>query len=223
MEAAVVTTIAAINLKGGCSKTTTCINLAGVYQESGQKPLILDLDPQKSASFWARQGGDTFPYPVAAIEMGDIKQFKAQMDQLVKQHSANLVIFDCPPALASEALVAALLADLVLVPVSPSPLDIVATQEAVSTIREARKERKGHLPKAVLVPSRLVKGTVLAREIQGTLKELGEPIAPSISMRVALVEASIKGEPIHKYAPGSHSHLEFKNLMKFINTNLRKS
>ncbi len=223
MEDVMVTTIATINLKGGCSKTTTCINLAGVYHEAGHKPLLLDLDPQQSASFWAQQGGDAFPYPIAAIKMGDVKQFKAHIDQLIKKHSANLVIFDCPPALADEALIAALLADIVLVPVSSSPLDIMATKEAVSTIREARKERKSHLPKAILVPSRLVKGTVLAREIQGTLKELGEPVAPSISMRVALVEASIKGEPINMYAPDSPSHKEFKDLMKFINTNLRKS
>lgn len=215
-------TIAALNLKGGCAKTTTAVNLGGVLHESGRKPLLIDIDPQKSATFWSKQGRDEFPFPVVPIEVNNAKQFKAQLDKLIRDHKADTVIFDCPPALAKEALLAALLADVVLVPVTPSPLDIIATQDAITTIKDARKERNGKFPQAVLIPSRLVQGTVLAREIKGSLKQFEELIAPAISMRVALSEACIAGQTINHYAPNSASHKEFKSLMKFILTNLKK-
>src|SRR5580693_1623582 len=104
-------TIAALSLKGGSAKTTTAINLGGVLHESGRKPILIDIDPQASASCWAKQGGEKFPYPVISLKVGNAKQFKAKLDQLIKEHKADTVIFDCPPALADEALIAALLSD----------------------------------------------------------------------------------------------------------------
>jgi chromosome partitioning protein len=131
------------------------------------------------------------------------------------------VLFDTAPQLADAALVAALLCDIALIPITPSPLDIWAGEQAISTIRDARQERKG-LPKVTLVPSRLMPNTVLAKEIKGSLKQFNEQIAPAISMRVAIAEAAISGLPISHYAPNSPGHKEFKDLMKFVLTNIRK-
>lgn len=216
------TLIAAINLKGGSCKTSTIINLGGVLHEDGRKVIVFDLDPQQSATRWAKQGGDKFPYPVIALEVGkSIKYFKERLDAITKEHNADVVLFDTAPQLADAALIAALLCDIALIPVTPSPLDIWAAEEAISTVKDARQERGG-LPKVALVPSRLMPNTVLAKEIKGSLAQFNEKVTPAISMRVAIAEAAISGLPVGHYAPRSPSHKEFTNLMKFTLTNLRK-
>lgn len=214
-------TISAINLKGGSSKTSLILNLGGVLHEAKRRPILIDLDPQRSATRWAVQGGTSFPFPVIPLEIKDARQFKTSIDNLVKNHSADTILFDTPPAIQDESLIAALLSDLVLIPVTSSPLDIWAADQAIKTVKEAREERKG-LPNIVLVPSRLILNTTLAKEIHTPLKQFGEPIAPAISMRVAMAEAAIAGLPVNLYAPNSQSHKEFKDLLKFVNTHIPK-
>lgn len=52
-------TLAVINEKGGCGKTTTTVNVAAALAEKGQRVLVIDLDPQAAASSWlgVRDGG----------------------------------------------------------------------------------------------------------------------------------------------------------------------
>jgi chromosome partitioning protein len=218
-----VITISTINLKGGAAKTSTILNLAGIMHESGRSPILIDCDLQQSATRWAAQGGDKFPFPVIPIKIGkNTKQFEENLDRIVKKHKANTILFDTPPQLQDEALLTALLSNIVLIPISPSPLDLWAAEQAISTVKEARDVKKNGLPKIILVPSRLVPNTLLARQIQGSLKQFNEPISPPITLRVAMVESCIAGLPINLYAPGSPSHNEFKDLLKFVFKNIKK-
>jgi chromosome partitioning protein len=216
-------TISTINLKGGAAKTSTILNLGGVLQESGRRPILIDCDLQQSATRWATQGGDRFPFPVIPTKIGkNVKLFREKLDEIIKEHKADTVLFDTPPQLQDEALLTALLSDIIIIPISPSPLDLWAGEQAISTVKEVQEVRKDGKPRIILVPSRLMPNTLLAKEIRGSLEQFKESISSPISMRVAMVESCIAGLPISLYSPGSQSHNEFKNLLKFVLTKVKK-
>ena len=209
--------LAVLNLKGGAGKTTIAINLAAALAERRHRTMVLDIDPQASASRWASQARDRGGHYFELArdihhETGGASAIKATVDRM----GADIIVLDCPPELEDRSLVAALLADYVLIPVSPSPLDIWAGEAAVKTAQEARAERGGILPRVSLVPSRLVTRTVMSRELPASLAQLGEPVAPGISQRVALAECAVAGETIDRYAPGSSAHKEFQALAAYV-------
>lgn len=212
--------ISVINLKGGVGKTTIAVNLAATLADQGYPVLLVDADPQQSATQWAQQqppggGAAAGRLPMTVVPLradAGAPQFQAALQQLAQAAQATLVVLDCPPELSDPALVAALLADLVLVPVTPSPLDVWAAQQAVETAREARTLRDGVKPLISLVPSKLLAQTVLARDLPATLAALGEPVAPGITQRVALIEAIVLGQTIRTYATTSPAAAEFTAL-----------
>jgi len=61
-----VRTIAIINQKGGCGKTTTAINLAGVLARQGRRTLLVDLDPQSHCA-----AGLAIPEQRIDVQIGD--------------------------------------------------------------------------------------------------------------------------------------------------------
>ena len=203
-------TVAILSLKGGVGKTSICINVAACIAERKHRVAVVDLDPQQSACRWASRGTELDVHS----ETGGATAIKAAMNRLAAD--ADICILDCPPELQAPAMAACLLANLVLIPASPSPLDVEAATSAIQTAREARTERGGKFPLIALVPSKLVTGTVLAREIRGSLADLGEVVAPSVGQRVAFVESAILGQSIATYAPGSPGHLEFKALAAHV-------
>jgi chromosome partitioning protein len=53
-----VRTIAVVNRKGGSGKTTTAVSVAAALAERGSPTLLIDLDPQASASAWLSEASD---------------------------------------------------------------------------------------------------------------------------------------------------------------------
>ena len=216
-----MTILATLNRKGGCGKTSLGLNLTALLAAPKRKAAVIDADPQGSATRWARQNPDKRPFPVYSLdaEQGAV-HFKTELARLGE--TFQILLLDTPPELAQASMLAALLADLVLVPVTPSPFDFWGAEAAVDMAREARKKRGGQLPLIVLVPFKIRPGTVMGRELPAALARLGEPVGPGISERVAVVEAALAGQTIEQYAPGSPAHREFQELAKFIFKEIRK-
>ena len=108
------------------------------------------------------------------------------------------------------------LADLILVPVSPSGLDLRAAERTLALLRQARKVRRDGKPAALLVPSRVDRRTAAGREIEAVLHDMGEPVAPAIIQRAAHVDAFSAGQWIGAYAPRSAGHVEIQSLAALV-------
>jgi len=205
-----MTVIAIIQQKGGVGKSTITANLAGELVYKKLIVRVLDLDPQQSLATWARLGGGVLSDIVGPVSVESAKEFKAIVAEAAGY--AERVILDCPPGLPDTGLMAALLADIVLLPVTPSPLDVIASKKALELIRQVQGQRKHGLPAIAYVPSKVIHNTILARDLESTLKPTKEKILPGISQRIAIAESVLQGLTLREYAPASEGVAEFNEL-----------
>lgn len=117
-------TIAFLGQKGGTGKTTVATALAVRASQDGKHVALIDLDPQGSAAKWAKRRTTENP----AIAARQPYELADTLDRLNKG-GADMVFIDTPGKIENAALEASKHADLVLIPVRPTPLDLDAVKE----------------------------------------------------------------------------------------------
>ena len=196
--------------KGGIGKSTIAGNLAAEFAAMGRAVAVLDADPQHSLVAWAEQGDGVLAKCVEKVK--DDLRGKVR----AAEKTANVILIDTPPGLPDAAYQAILLADLVLLPCGPSPLDLFSMKPALSQTLKARAERRSKKPRIRFVPCKILRNTNLGRGLSSSLEDLGKKVLPAIGQRVVVAEAVAAGLTVSEYAPGSPSHLEFEKLAKAV-------
>ncbi len=210
--------IALVNLKGGCGKSTIAVNLACELAAGGDRVLLLDNDAQGTSSHWLSHRrlpirGEFMP--LESDEDGE------RMARAVAARSERFIVLDAPAHVGAASQAAGKIADLVLIPVTPSGIDLVATEAAVELIRQARLIRRTGAPKCIVVPSKIDRRTDAGRRIEEQLRSFGESVGPAVHQRTAFVEAFGAGLWIGDHMPQSPAHYDIASLAIAVKRTLR--
>src|SRR5919107_4792514 len=190
--------IAVVNQKGGSGKTTLSMKLAGSLARRGHKVLVVDADPQGTATRGAATADDDKPFQASVV---GLSAASAKVHREVKKFvdDYDYIIIDCPPAADSPVPQSALLvADLALVPVIPSPLDMwaaVGIREVIGNVGDINEDLTPRL-----VINQLQPNTTLAKEALEVLPEFGIELCKTyMHQRQVYRQSAVFGQTVHDF------------------------
>ncbi len=199
--------------KGGTGKTTLAAHLAAAFAGT-RRVALLDIDPQRSLRHWHELRAARAPAP-AAIAFADTTGWRlaATLDGL--RRSCDLVLIDSPPQIETEARLAIRAADLVLVPVQPSPLDLWAAEGTLTLTAAERRATR-------LVLNRAPKAGRLRATIEAEIARRALPrLAATLGNRVGFATAFATGLGITEAAPRGPAAAELRALLAEIEDLIR--
>ena len=197
--------IAIISQKGGAGKTTLALNLAVASEMVGQPAAIFDLDPQASSMGWKDSRVEEYP-AVVSLHSARITHYL----NTARQSGAKLVIFDTAPHSQKDALEAAQVSDLILIPCKPSLVDLRAISSSVKIAQLAGK------PVVTILTQTQARGS-LTNEAAEAIKSYEVELAPmTIGNRMAFVHAFTAGKGVLEIEPQSKASEEITALFSFV-------
>lgn len=201
--------IALVNQKGGAGKTTNTLNLAGAFTKLGYNVAIIDSDSQGNTRDWKAVNEDN-PIPVLGIDRPTIHTDIKSLSRF------DIVLIDGAPTVEAMSASAIKAADLAIIPVQPSPLDIWATADLVDMVKQRIEITDGKLQAAFLV-SRVVSNTKIGKEISDILTGYELPVLDTVIPSYTDFSSCIKtGQTVVEYAPKSKAAAVAMELAKEI-------
>ena len=197
--------IAVASCKGGTGKTTLAGHIAVAAERAGVKPaLVVDTDPQGNLAEWwvARQSHS----PMFAEALPE--RLSAGVERIASL-GVQLLVIDTPPALEAKVSAIIGIADLVVIPVRPSPHDLRAVG-ATATLAEQQGKPFVFVVNAATPRTKILNEAVLALSQHGT-------VAPVIlHHRTGFAGSMIDGRTVLEIPGNERSAQEIEQLWDYL-------
>jgi len=195
--------------KGGAGKTTLAINLAVQSKLQGNNSLIIDIDPQASATMWADvRGVNNEPLVTSS--------FAARLNNVINvacENNIKEIFIDTPPHSQRDSQIASEISDIIIIPCRPNLFDLQAIDNTIGLAKMANKP-------FILVFNAIHHTSSLAEEAKEALiNKYGDSInicPQMIVQRLCYVHASTNGQGVQEYEPSGKATLEIQNVYNYI-------
>lgn len=195
--------------KGGAGKTTLAINLAVQSKSQGDSSLIIDTDPQASATKWSDIRGDENTPLVTA-------SFATRLHKVIavaQSNGINKIFIDTPPHAQRDAQIASEISDIIIIPCRSNLFDLQAIEDTIGLAKIAKKP-------FILVFNAIHHTSPLAEDAKEALKsKYGSDInicPQMLVQRLSYVYASTMGQGVQEYEPKGKAANEIKNVYNYI-------
>lgn len=192
--------------KGGAGKTTVAAHIAVALSQKGNRVAVIDIDPQGSLTHWHKIREERFGEGYTGLTFSSVSGWRVAGEVTRLRRSCDYVIIDSPPHTETEARTAIRSADIIVIPVQPSPTDLWATK---ATLELAKHEK---VPVRVVL-NRVAANSRLAQTIAAELPEMAET---TLGNRVLFAASLMEGRCATEVDPSSVAAQEIKALVKEI-------
>lgn len=204
--------IAVAQQKGGAGKTMLAAQLAVALAETATVAL-LDIDPQGSLTIWGKLRAAS---PKAAQSILCVAtagwRLNTELDRLKATH--DIVLIDTPPVIDTDARRAIRAADLVLIPLNPSPPDLWAAE---GTLKLAAAEKR----KIALVFNRAPAASRLRKRLEAEIAARGILLLETaLANRAGYANAFADGLGITEAGPTTQAADELRALAEAVRAEL---
>lgn len=202
--------LSVLSQKGGAGKTTLSVHLAVAAEQKKKSTVLIDLDPQITATEWAESREAETPIVVSCQAKLLDKYLKT-----AEENGADLAIIDTAPHSERDALAAARAADYVLIPCRPEIFDLRAITHTIDMVRLTR------IPAGVVLNAAPYRGR-MPEDAAEVVEELGMPLAPvTVVQRAAYRNALPLGLTVLEYEPKGKAADEIWTLHRWVTKQLR--
>jgi chromosome partitioning protein len=192
------------HVKGGVGKSTTATQLALHFAARGLAVLLVDADPGRTALSWRYRAGDAWPKAVTVVPQLSAADLAGRVRAAGAGH--GMVIVDTPhsPTEGTDVgpVVAAALgiADLVVVPTSPSAADIDRLGDLVGAISR-EQARRPELAWTLLLNRVDLRSRTMLQAMRDGIRQRGLPLLEAVvPMRAGVAQAFGTAERRVEYA-----------------------